>query len=312
MTDQQTTPRPLRKIACIGEVMIEMVLQDDGGAALNVAGDTYNTAVYLAQRLQGTPAAVSYVTALGQDSFSLRAMTRMQAEGIDTACVERRADKSIGLYAIETDGAGERSFTYWRSDSAARTMFQAPCTVDLRVLADFDLIYLSGITLAILPPLMRTALLAALDACRRGGALVAYDSNHRPRLWESAAVARETNIAMWQRTDIALPSVDDESVIHDDDSEAAALARLAGYGLTRGALKRGPTGPAPLVGRYDGPPFPAVTQVVDTTAAGDSFNAGYLAAIVQGQSADRAMMAGHMLAAHVVQRRGAIVPLDGA
>ncbi len=302
--------RPLHKIACIGEVMIEMVLQDDGGAALNVAGDTYNTAVYLARSLVGTPAQVSYVTALGHDNFSARAMTQIAAEGIDTACIERRADKSIGLYAIETDTKGERSFTYWRSDSAARTLFQPPCAVTLDALTGFDLIYLSGITLAILPPPMRAALMTALDTCRNAGALVAYDSNYRPRLWESAEVARETNIAMWQRTDIALPSVDDEGMIHKDTSEAAALSRLAGYGLTRGALKRGPIGPVSLGGPPSDTPFPPAPKVIDTTAAGDSFNAGYLAAVVRGEDEGAALMSGHRLAAHVVQRRGAIVPLD--
>ena len=169
--------KPYSKIACIGEVMIEIVGQQTGDARLNVAGDSYNTAVYLAQLARGTDCTVSYVTALGQDTFSQRAVADMGRFGIDTTHIERRAERNIGLYAIDTDDAGERSFTYWRSESAARTLFSTPCTVGLDVLGDFDLVYLSGITLAILPAPVRKALIDALAIYRQAGGTVGRRAN---------------------------------------------------------------------------------------------------------------------------------------
>ena len=297
----------IRRIACVGEVMIELVTDDGGGARLNVAGDTYNTSVYLA-RLLGSAASVSFVTALGQDRFSDRILAHMTAHGVGADYVERRNDRSPGLYAIDTDRQGERSFTYWRSDSAARTLFSEPSRVGLDVVEGFDLVYLSGITLAILPSCVRLRLMGCLDRFRAGGGLVAYDSNHRPRLWGSVAEARETNLAMWSRTDIALPSVDDELEIHGENGEGQVLDRLRGLGLRAGALKRGAAGPVPIDTLTGEPAFAPVDRVVDSTAAGDSFNAGFLAETVLGGGQFTAMRAGHALASKVVCAAGAIVP----
>ena len=299
----------IRRIACIGEVMIELVTEGDDRAQLNVAGDTYNTAIYLARLLAGSTANVSYVTALGRDRFSDRIKAHMDAHGVDSAYLERREGKSPGLYAIDTDRSGERSFTYWRSDSAARTLFSAPARVDLDVLDEFDLVYLSGITLAVLPPPVRTRLMQALDRFREKDGLVAYDSNHRPQLWESTDAARKANLAMWTRTDIALPSVDDEFEIHGESREEQVLDRLRELGLQAGAVKRGAAGPVAINGSSDGLAFAPVSRIVDTTAAGDSFNAGFLAEMVRGGGQAEAMRAGHELASLVIQARGAIVPI---
>ena len=299
--------RKIKHIACMGEVMAELFVTGQGSAALNVAGDSFNTAVYLARLLQGQDVAVSYVTALGQDSFSERAMAQMAAEGIRSDHVARHPSRNIGLYAIETDDAGERSFTYWRSESAARTMFGEAGEVDL---SGFDLVFLSGITLAILPPESRARLMSALQHFRAQGGLVVYDSNHRPKLWESTEVAQEVNAQMWAGTDIALPSVDDEMLIYGETAEHEVLSRLKGHGLTRGALKRGPLGPMGLSGQGELHTFEPITKVVDTTAAGDSFNAGFLSQIAMGQDEPQALKVGHAIASQVVQAKGAIVPVS--
>lgn len=284
------------RIACIGEVMIEIV-SESADARLNVAGDTYNTAAYLAQ----LGADVSYVTALGHDTFSQRAIDDMSARGI-TPHVRRHPSRNIGLYAIDVDATGERSFTYWRSESAARTLFD---DADFSALDAFDMIVLSGITLAILPPQVRTQLIKALDATH---AQVVYDSNYRPALWPDVDTARTVNMQMWGVTDIALPSFDDECAIHGTATEEEVIARVRSAGVQHGALKRGPAGPLDLAG-YIGGSFAPADRVVDTTAAGDSFNAGYLNAIATGKSEVEAMQAGHNLASHVVGARGAIVEL---
>ena len=297
------------RVACIGEVMIELITEGENRAQLNVAGDTYNTAVYLARLLGSDHASVSFITALGQDRFSDRIVAHMTAHGVDAGYLERRSDKSPGLYAIDTDHRGERSFTYWRSDSAARTLFSESTGMGVDVIEDFDLVYLSGITLSILPPSVRCRLMRGLDRFRAAGGLVAYDSNHRHLLWKSAGEAREVNLEMWARTDIGLPSVDDELEIHGESGERQILSRLRGLGLRSGALKRGAAGPVAIDGPSDGVTFAPVDRIIDSTAAGDSFNAGFLAEIVRGGGQVAAMRAGHALASKVVQARGAIVPV---
>lgn len=291
--------KQVNRVACIGEVMIELMAHGMA-AQLGVAGDTYNTAVYLAR----AGVAVEYMSVLGTDGFSDRILSEAKRNGIGTTYIERRADKRPGLYAIETDSAGERSFTYWRSESAARHLFADDAQMSLAALEQFDLVVLSGITLAILPTKTRDRLFSALDGFRKRGGLVAYDSNHRPHLWANSHEARAANIEMWARCDIALPSLDDECAIHGDRDEASVLRRFSGLD---GALKRGAAGPLGLPVHPGGVFHPAAV-VLDTTAAGDSFNAGYLAAIVQGKDQRTALEAGHELALHVIGHPGAIAP----
>lgn len=300
--------RPIQSICCIGEVMIELVNGRDGNIALGVAGDTYNTAVYLKRQLKTADVTVSYCTALGTDPYSTKIRDTLSHYGLDTSCIESREDKIPGLYAVDTDDQGERSFTYWRSDAAARTLFQSPGTVSLETLETFDLIYLSGISMAILPAAIREKLIDFIAAFRAKGGTFAYDSNYRPRLWEDQATAQGVNNRMWQLADIALPSVDDEMALFGDASEAAVVDRLHGFGVTAGALKRGAEGPLDLAGQAVAQDLTLVEKVVDSTAAGDSFNAGYLAALVQGQTTQMQMESGHNLAAKVITHPGAIIP----
>ncbi len=300
--------RKISRIACVGEVMLELSPTGDGHYRLGVAGDTFNTAVYLRRSLPMDMFDVAYVTALGDDPRSDDVLEALQREHLSIDHVERRAGMSPGLYMISVDGAGERSFSYWRSASAARTLFCDPWAEGLERLSEFDLVYLSGISLAILPPAVRAAVFDWGERFRAGGGTIAFDSNYRPRLWESVLAAREAISAMWSGCDIALPSLDDEMLLFDVASETEVLTRLRAAGATLGALKRGGRGPLALDGSEVDEAAWVDLKVVDATAAGDSFNAGFLAAHVSGQNVPDSIRAGHDLAARVIRHRGAIIP----
>lgn len=287
------------RIACIGEAMIELSMQGST-AQVGVAGDTLNTAIYLKRAAPGVT--VDYVTCLGDDPFSDQIRRFIADQKIGGGAIRTIPGASPGLYAITTTDAGERSFTYWRSASAAREMFQVEGAYDFEPLAAYDLVYLSGITMAILPPSVRLALVAWLETAE---IRVAYDSNYRPKLWDSPQAAREVTRALWARADIALPSIDDEMALFDE-TEAEVAARFADY-AGQGALKCGHLGPLSL-GSQVAQTYAAAPKVVDTTAAGDSFNGGYLGAILSGHTQQDSLRAGHDCAAKVVQHRGAIIP----
>ena len=286
----------MKRIACIGEAMIELSMDGDQ-AHLAVAGDTLNTAIYL--KRSSPDITVDFVTCLGQDTFSKRIEEFIAANDLGHANIQRIAHKSPGLYAINTAPDGERSFTYWRGDSAARQMF---LDADFRVLEQFDGLYLSGITLAILPQNIRLALLEWLHTVQ---VQVIFDSNYRPYLWEDCAMAQKIIAAFWQRADISLPSIDDEMDVFGE-TEAQVAQRFFTQAKS-GALKRGARGPLSLGESVDAQ-YEPVTEVLDTTAAGDSFNGGYLGALLSGKGQAAALQAGHAMAARVVQFRGAIIP----
>ena len=284
------------RIACIGEAMLELSVQGNS-AEMAVAGDTLNTAIYL--KRNAPDCQVDYISRLGNCSFSHRIRDFISAQNVGVEAIEMRADETPGLYAITTSDAGERSFTYWRSASAARTLFD---TGDFGMLSGYDTLYLSGISLAILPHAVR---LAFLNWLGQSNVQLIYDSNYRPRLWDSTDHARQITRSMWYRADIALPSIDDEMALFDETAEQVEKRFTTFKG--NGALKRGADGPVSL-GECVIQTYPPAAQVVDTTAAGDSFNGGYLAALFSGKSQAQALRAGHDLAAQVVQHRGAIIP----
>ncbi|ELV7527593.1 sugar kinase [Edwardsiella ictaluri] len=300
-------------IAIIGECMIELS-QKGADLTRGFGGDTLNTAVYLARQVPAERLSVHYVTALGCDSFSGEMIDSWQQEGLQTALVQRMNDKLPGLYVIETDTYGERTFYYWRNDAAARYWLQsieADAICDR--LAQFDYLYLSGISLAILDDASRERLMLLLQRCRDNGGKIIFDNNYRPRLWQGIEQARNAYRAILSCTDIAFLTLDDEDLLWGQQPLDAVLERTHALGVSEVIIKRGADACLVSIGtRRD--EIPAVRlakeQVIDTTAAGDSFSAGYLSVRLMGGDVQTAAARGHLTASTVIQHRGAIIPRD--
>lgn len=294
------------RFVAIGEAMLEMAPVGDGLFRMGYAGDTFNTLWHAAQLL-GERGRASFVTRLGTDRLSDRFAAEMQADGLDLSGLSRDPERQMGLYLIELDGA-ERSFHYWREVSAARKLADDPVALD-GALAGAGLIHVSGITLAILSPDARKSLFDALDKARKAGARVSFDPNIRPRLWASTGDSRAAVTTMLARTDIALPSFDDEAALWGDASPAATITRLRDLGVAEAAVKDGPRPVRFHAGHQQGLcETRPVTDLRDTTGAGDAFNAGYLSARLIGSSQITAIGAGQALSALVLANPGARAP----
>ncbi|RKR04364.1 2-keto-3-deoxygluconate kinase [Kushneria sinocarnis] len=310
------TPRELQEyalnqsMALIGECMIELHGRPESELKQGFAGDTFNTAVYFARLTRERAWQVEYVSAVGSDAFSEAMLARWTREGVGHALTARLANRLPGLYVIETDDEGERHFHYWRSEAAARHMFDDEAEGERRLeqLAGFDTLYLSGITLAILTASGRERLLEALARARLHGTRVVFDNNYRPQLWGDPATARQHYRALLEHVDLALVTFEDDRALYGFDSVDALLAHYAEIGIEEVVIKRGAQscivmtaqGREEIAGE-------TVEQVVDTTAAGDAFSAGYLACRLQGGSSTEAARQGHRLAATVIRHRGAII-----
>jgi len=291
------------RIACIGECMVELRERPDGSLTRGFGGDTLNTAIYLAR----LGAAVDYATALGDDPWSDEMVAGWQAEGVGTGLVRRVPGRLPGLYIIQTDAAGERRFHYWRDSAAARGMFDhadAPALIE--ALSRYDLLYVSGITLSILGDSGRARLFAALEGARARGGRVAFDTNFRSRGWPDHEAARALYRRAFARSDIVLASAEDLALLFGPEGEAELWHHAAEtecvLKLARPAVQVVEGGVPTLVEAG------LVARVTDTTAAGDSFAAAYLAARLAGRPPAAAARAGHRLAGIVVGYPGAIIP----
>ncbi len=295
------------KVACIGECMVEFAQSHDGLFRRGFGGDTLNTAVYLARLGIET----DYITALGDDSLSGNMLSAWRAEGINTDDVLRLQGRVPGLYMIERDARGERSFLYWRDRAPAREFFDRADDAALERLSAFDWLYFSGISLSLYGETGRRRLCELLAAARKRGGRIAFDGNYRPRGWSDAQAARRAFDDILPLINLALPTLEDEQALFGDADAAVCLARLKAAGINEIVVKRGAQGC--LVDAegtlFDVPPL-TVVQPVDTTAAGDSFNAGYIAARINGASPRDAAGAGHRLAGAVIMSPGAVIPRD--
>jgi 2-dehydro-3-deoxygluconokinase len=287
--------------------MVELKQAQETQAGLfsrGYGGDTLNTAVYLAR----LGVSADYVTALGDDSLSDEMISGWAAEGVGTSRVARLPGKLPGLYMIQTDDQGERRFFHWRDSAAARSLMDLPQTPEiLDALAGYDVIYLSAITLSLYGAEGRARLFAALKRARESGALFAFDTNFRARGWPDLGVARAVFQEAFAAADIVLASTEDLLPLYPGITNEALLARIPGAEVV---LKL--SEPASIV-RLEGVPYPIKAKpvevpVVDTTAAGDSFAAAYLAARLVGADPIEAARAGHRLAGVVVCHPGAIIP----
>jgi 2-dehydro-3-deoxygluconokinase len=297
----------LRGIAAIGECMLELSGQDGDRWRLGYAGDTFNT-LWALRALSGGERDIDYVSAFGDDPFSNEQIAFLDKNGVGIARSPIIAGARPGLYAITLTGA-ERSFTYWRADAAARQLARDPAALAAS-LENRELIYFSGITLAILTAEARSTLLKSLEVARGHGSRIAFDPNYRPRLWNDVGTARAAITEAMAVVDIALPTFPDEQSLFRDEVPDETADRISRSGVGEVVVKNGED-PATILHYGDRHVSPAVSVTpVDTTGAGDSFNGAYLAARLLGDAPVEAARRAHRVAAAVIQVRGALAPFE--
>ena len=239
-------------------------------------------------------------------------LEQWEEEGIDCSLVKRTPNSVPGMYMIEVAADGERSFLYWRKNSPASQLFDdIKYTTELfSSLKRYDYLYLSGISLGILPEESLHGLFGCLTAYRQAGGKIIFDGNYRPNLWLNKATAQQVYLQMYGITDIALPTLEDESLLFGYKTPEQVVDAIRSAGVTEVVVKMGEAGCLAYCDQIQVHVNAHVKQVkpVDTTAAGDSFNAGYLAARFGGSNITDSCMAGHTLASKVIQHKGAIIP----
>ena len=305
----------MTKIAAIGEVMIELspspsiTDQDHKLLSVGYAGDTFNTAIYLARLGIET----SYVTMLGDDPYSENIIKFLTHEEVGTQLIQQLPAETPGLYIIKNSSDGERSFYYWRDHSPATKIFSDKdlCKTLFIQLERFEYLYLSGITLAIICPEGRERLFDFLSSYREKGGIVIFDNNYRPRLWSDKTETRGVIKTMMALTDVALLTLEDEQLLWGIDRTDECLSIYSQHNISEIVIKRGPKA---VIAQHKEQTIKVqvspVPNLIDTTGAGDTFNAGYIASRLQGLEIEEAIIQANKCASQTIQQRGAIVDAE--
>jgi len=299
----EDTPR----VICIGEASIELTRGPDGAFTATCAGDSFNTAVYLARAGLG----VSFATAVGDDPYSDSIVALALAEGLGADLILRVPGGLPALSLVEPSRSGERVTRVWGDGAPARQLFELSDWMRIaQSLVSARLIYFSGITLSLYSNNGLGRLFAALEVARQQGAKIAFDGNFRPAGWKgNLARTRTVFMEALKRVDIALPAFDDEAVLWGDPSPESTVARLQAFGVGEIVVKNGPNSALVATSRgLEFVPVPEILVPVDATAAGDGFNAGYLAARLSGSEPTQAASAAHRLAGNIISQPGALLP----
>ncbi len=289
--------------------MAELRVLDNGDLRQSFAGDVYNSAVYLKRCFKQFDTAL--FTAVGNDKLSQRMIARLDEENLNTEFVFKHPDKTLGLYMIETDESGERSFSYWRNDSAARKLVNFLDDTLVNALNPEDVMFFSGISLAVIDEDTRERFWEIIDTLKDRGLKIIFDSNYRPRLWSCVQEAKYQYEQALAHADMILPSVEDLQPLFGvgNPEELVAFCRL--YDIEEIVVKDGPNS---VLSSYQGQQqyhqIIPVEKVIDTTSAGDAFNGVYVGARLSGKSVDEAVKQAACAAGVVIQFAGAIVPYD--
>ncbi|MEM9582361.1 MAG: sugar kinase [Pseudomonadota bacterium] len=291
----------------IGECMVELSQAKNDLLRKSFAGDVFNSLWYARAALP-EDWSVAFHTSLGTDPMSDEMRTFMADAGIDCSTVRRIEGRRPGLYMIHLDGA-ERSFSYWRDTSAARLL--ASDETHLRTsIETAQVVYLSGITLAILPPDDVARLIDHIRKARQAGKLVAFDSNIRPALWDNAKRMKDLIAEVAGTSTLVFPSFDDEQAAFGDMTPQDTVTRYADYGAETVVLKNGEADVRSWhAGQSTVTPTPTVTDVKDTTGAGDSFNGAFLSSYITTKDVHAAIKAGQACAGRVIGQHGALIAL---
>ncbi|WP_049629438.1 sugar kinase [Cellvibrio sp. pealriver] len=300
----------MKRIVIIGESMLELSPASPELWQQSFAGDVHSLAVYL-KRCAPEAIQVSFMSAVGVDTISAELISNLQQEDIDTSLIYKHPDKTLGLYVINNTPSGERSFQYWRNDSAAKHVMHLHHAQSSTAFPAPDQVFFSGISLAILDKNSRTLFWDFIHRLKQQGTQVIFDPNYRAKLWSSIEDCKEQYEFAFHASNLVLPSLEDFTNLYQLDSAIAVSQFLSAYDIDEIIIK---DGPAPII--YQSGlehleiAIEPITQVIDTTAAGDSFNGSYLAARARGLNPENSIRFAAKISALVIQHKGAILNRD--
>jgi len=300
-------------IVCVGEALVDFIPAQTGVALRRVdrfektvGGAPANVTVGLARQGQS----VALLTRVGDDEFGHFLAESLDSEGVDTSRFHYDAQRRTGITFLQIDARGERSFLFFRQESAETAI--TPRDLDPAFIQAASIVHLGSNLM--MREAGREATLETVRLAREANRLITVDPNLRVHMWSQPEDCYEAARLLCTKADVVKLNDEEAAVLTDQTAPAAAAAAIASWGPSlvivtcgeRGCLWRGAWSEGAL-------PAPTV-EVIDTTGAGDAFCAGMLAGIAEANQGSGGLDAANWntILSHAVQMGSAAVTKLGA
>ena len=298
-----------KKAIFLGECMVELngdissLGIKSSNMKVNFGGDTYNSAVYFS-RLVNNKINTYYSTALGNDNFSKKMILRFKKENIKCDYIRTDGDNPPGMYSIEINKNGERSFTYWRDHSPSKYIFLGLKGKKLvKEIKNAEVFYYTGISAGILDDSQKKDLMNIGSTATICG----FDFNYRSQLHNNKHESQILLNKINDNVDVHFVSFDDAKELFNiktpievfeifRNTNNLILVRYQNSIIFRNNQQEIKTVKVPH------------GEVIDTTAAGDAFNGSFLALLNNKNiSIEDNILISHSVTREVIKHRGAII-----
>jgi sugar/nucleoside kinase (ribokinase family) len=288
-----------QKVLCIGDVMLDVVVALQ--APINYGEDTPSkitthgggAAGNVASWIAHAGTAASIVARIGNDSAGAAITSEFDDLGVDYSSLRKTSD-ATGVVVVVVDKKGERTMFPETGANSGLVV------TDMPDLAGFDAAYVSGY--ALLNPRSRAGVLDMIAVIKSAGLPIFYDT-------VTVGAMKEVDRALIQSwlplMDYVLPNEEEALYVADAADIDSALTKLLEL-CPAVIIKRGPSGAIAQNRGGTRIDIDAIkTVVADTTGAGDSFAAGFIATQISGGDLSASLKAGVTLAAKCVANIGA-------
>ena len=291
-------------VCSIGEAMIEISNIKNSFYNQSFAGDTLNFCNYLDKKKLNA----FFLSAIGKSEINQSLLDFVKSKNISTKYIKQINQFEIGLYLIKNKDNGEKQFFYWRDESAAKQYFNNIDFLNLyKELKNFDYIYFSGITLSIIHISKLNNFIKLLKLLKSKKIKIVFDFNIRPSRWNK----KNLNIfldSVLKFVDICFLSGEDMNYWKNKNNIKSYEQIVRKYKLKHSIFRKNAKFTYVFLNktRYV---FKnkLLKTVVDTSGAGDGFNAAYLSNFIVNNDPVLALKAGSSLGSKIVMKKGAIV-----
>ncbi len=295
----------MNQVITIGETMVSFAPREKSrlcygpSLEMRIAGAESNTAIGL-QRL-GHPAA--FISRIGDDSFGQFILRSIRSEGVNTAYLTTDAQHPTGIMFKEPRPQMETSVYYYRSDSAASHM---SCDdIPEKEIAAAELLHFTGIT-PILSDSCREMIYHTIEIAKANCCSISFDPNIRTKLWKGQDYSSLMLDFIRHATYLLAGLEEMKFLYHTDDIQQIADKAFSTNQLKCLALKDGGNGAYICDSQGIHPIPPAKCSCIDPVGAGDAFNAGFLAGILENQPYTKCGAIGALCGAHATETYGDI------